>query len=199
MTRQGSWHVTSKGVVNFEDSWSQHPPFKDRCVFYGWDQSPWSQLPGKNMCKSDRAFLCFSPHWHLRRHLCPLKSFEASKHLRRHTFKQPKVVCVCVCVCVCVVCVCVLIFPPHWHLWRHLCPLKSFKASKHLQRHNTLNNQLALVILKWPTKHFSMKWNFKLWKKNKEVQVGIFAIYWGRFAHPRTQKNSKDTSPIHTT
>ena len=40
-------------VFNFECVWdlqstSKHPnAFEDRYLFYGWDESPWSQLPGK--------------------------------------------------------------------------------------------------------------------------------------------------------
>ena len=64
-----------------------------RCVFSGWDESPWSQLPGKKCVQirlgaaEMRAFcvFVFSPDWHLPRHLCHSKSFKMSKCLQRHT------------------------------------------------------------------------------------------------------------------
>ncbi len=42
--------------------------FEDRCVFYGWDESPWSQLPGKRT-RVNRTYgcwdmsICIFCHW----------------------------------------------------------------------------------------------------------------------------------------
>ncbi len=58
-----------QSITAWDWSWNGANVFEDRCVFYGWDESPWFQLPGEKMCVNPTSgcwdmsifvFLCFS-------------------------------------------------------------------------------------------------------------------------------------------